>query len=56
LSREKAVTVQQVLDEWKPFLREVPVGGETRYAVYHKSFGDFLARQDIVEAYRDDVH
>jgi hypothetical protein len=56
LSSEKAVVVQQVLDEWKPFLREVQVKGESRYIVYHQSFSEFLARQDIVEAYGDDLN
>jgi len=54
LSGEKAVTVQQVLNEWKQFLREVQVDGETRYSVYHQSFCDFLYRKDIVQAYGDD--
>lgn len=54
LSGEKAVTVQQVINEWKQFLREVQVNDETRYSVYHQSFCDFLARKDIVEAYGDD--
>jgi hypothetical protein len=54
LSGEKAVTVQQVLNEWKQFLREVQVDDETRYSVYHQSFCDFLYRKDIVQAYGDD--
>jgi hypothetical protein len=54
LSGEKAVTVQQVLNEWKQFLREVQVDSETRYSVYHQSFCDFLYRKDIVQAYGDD--
>ena len=54
LSGEKAVTVQQVLNEWKQFLREVQVDGESRYSVYHQSFCDFLYHKDIVQAYSDD--
>jgi hypothetical protein len=54
LSGEKAVTVQQVLNEWKQFLREVQVDDETRYSVYHQSFCDFLYRKHIVQAYGDD--
>jgi len=54
LSDENPVIVQNVLKEWKQFLREVTVDGETRYGVYHQSFCDFLARQDIVEAYGDE--
>ncbi len=54
LSGEKAVTVQQVLNEWKQFLREVQVDDETRYSVYHQSFCDFLYRKNIVQAYGDD--
>jgi hypothetical protein len=54
LSGEKAVTVQQVLNDWRQFLREVQVEGESRYSVYHQSFCDFLYRKDIVQAYGDD--
>lgn len=54
LSDENPVIVQNVLKEWKQFLREVTVDGETRYGVYHQSFCDFLGRQEIVEAYGDE--
>jgi hypothetical protein len=54
LSGEKAVTVQDVLNDWEQFLRPVQVDGETRYSVYHQSFCDFLYRKDIVQAYGDD--
>lgn len=54
-SGKKAITVQKVLKEWKEFLREVQVDGETRYGLYHLSFCDFLARNEIVEAYEDDL-
>jgi hypothetical protein len=54
LSGEKAVRVQQVLNEWQQFLREVLVDAETRYSIYHQSFSDFLYRKDIVQAYGDD--
>jgi hypothetical protein len=54
LSGEKAVTVQDVLNDWKQFLHPVEVDGETRYSVYHQSFCDFLYRKDIVQAYGDD--
>jgi hypothetical protein len=46
--------VQQVLNEWKQFLREVQVDGEVRYSVYHQSFCDFPYHKDIVQAYEDD--
>ncbi|MEB3180231.1 MAG: hypothetical protein VKL59_14520 [Nostocaceae cyanobacterium] len=54
LSGEKAVTVQQVLNEWQQFLRETQLNSETRYSIYHQSFSDFLYRKDIVQAYGDD--
>lgn len=54
LSGEKAVRVQQVINEWQQFLREVQVDAETRYSIYHQSFSDFLYRKDIVQAYGDD--
>jgi hypothetical protein len=54
LSGEKAVTVQDVLNDWEQFLRPVQVDSETRYSVYHQSFCDFLYRKDIVQAYGDD--
>lgn len=50
LSCEKALTVQQVLNEWKQFLRELQVDNQERFSIYHQSFRDFLYRQDIVQA------
>jgi hypothetical protein len=47
---EDALTVQEVLDEWAPFLRKHFTEGQTRYSVYHTSFRDFLHRKDIVQA------
>ncbi|WP_112232717.1 ATP-binding protein [Lentzea atacamensis] len=44
------LTVQEVLDEWKQFLHEERVLGQTRYSPYHTSFRDFLHRKDIVQA------
>lgn len=49
-SKEDAVTVQGVVDEWRQFLHEQEVDGQMRYSVYHTSFLDFLHRKDIVQA------
>ena len=50
LDTKNSIAVQQVLNEWKQFLREQRIDGEMRYSVYHSSFRDFLYRQDIVQA------
>jgi hypothetical protein len=44
------LAVQEVLDEWRQFLRAQHDGDQARYALYHASFGDFLHRKDIVRA------
>ncbi len=44
-----AFTVQEVLDDWKQFLREQDIERQKRYSIYHASFQDFLHRQDIVQ-------
>ncbi len=44
------ITVQEVLDEWDPFLRKDNQDGVTTYSIYHASFRDFLHRKDIVQA------
>jgi hypothetical protein len=44
------LAVQEVLDEWKPFLHQHFSGDSTRYSIYHGSFRDFLHRKDIVKA------
>ncbi|RCJ23905.1 hypothetical protein A6S26_20095 [Nostoc sp. ATCC 43529] len=36
--------VEEVLEDWREFLRLEEVDGEIRYGVYHWSFGDFLQR------------
>jgi hypothetical protein len=46
---EDAFTVQEVLDDWKQFLREQDIERQKRYSIYHASFQDFLHRQDIVQ-------
>jgi hypothetical protein len=46
---EDAFTVQDVLDDWKQFLREQNIERQKRYSIYHASFQDFLHRQDIVQ-------
>lgn len=47
---EDELTVQEVLDDWKQFLREQNIEGERRYSIYHTSFRDFLHRREIVQA------
>jgi hypothetical protein len=44
------LTVQEVLDEWHPFLRTDPGYGSALHSLYHTSFRDFLHRRDIVQA------
>ena len=44
------IMVQQVIDEWRQFLHEHIVEGESRYSIYHTSFLDFLQDKRIVEA------
>ncbi len=44
------LTVQEVLDEWHPFLRTDTGQGSALYSLYHASFRDFLHRRDTVQA------
>ena len=44
------LTVQEVLEEWDEFLRELPNEEGLRYSIYHASFRDFLHRKDVVKA------
>jgi hypothetical protein len=47
---EISLTVQEILDEWSQFLRiQRQPGQKPLYSIYHKSFNDFLYRQDIVQ-------
>jgi hypothetical protein len=50
VTKEDEVTVQEVIDEWREFLHEHAVGGQSRYSVYHGSFRDFLYKKEIVQA------
>jgi CHAT domain-containing protein/AAA ATPase-like protein len=51
--------IQEVLDEWSPFLQaaEVQEGDEmrTRYRLYHESFHDFIAAKDQVQQEKVDL-
>lgn len=47
---EDAVLVQKVIDNWRQFLHEQQVDGESRYSLYHTSFLDFLHDKAIVRA------
>ncbi|WP_315686972.1 AAA family ATPase [Limnospira sp. PMC 1234.20] len=50
LAGEISLTVQGILDEWSQFLRiQRKPGEKPLYSIYHKSFNDFLYRQDIVQ-------
>ena len=44
------VFVQQVINDWRQFLHEQAIDGESRYSVYHTSFLDFLHDKEIVQA------
>ncbi len=46
----KELRVQEILNEWREFLRVDVHDHEDCYSIYHKSFYDFLHRHDIVEA------
>jgi Cdc6-like AAA superfamily ATPase len=52
-AQEDTLTVQEVLDRWREFLREESIEGQTCYSIYHASFSDFLYRKDIVQAAGD---
>lgn len=52
-AQEDPLTVQEVIDEWREFLRESQVEKQTCYSIYHASFSDFLDRKDIVQAAGD---
>ncbi len=52
-AQEDSLTVQEVLEQWREFLREEPVDQQTCYSIYHASFADFLYRKDIVQAAGD---
>jgi Swt1-like HEPN len=52
-AKEDDLTVQEVLDRWREFLREEVIEGQTCYSIYHASFSDFLYRKDIVQAAGD---
>jgi hypothetical protein len=53
------LTVQEVLDDWEPFLHRTRADGRARYSIYHNSFRDFLHAKEIVQASGEsltDVH
>jgi hypothetical protein len=52
-AQEDPLTVQDVLDQWREFLREEQVDQQTCFSIYHASFSDFLYRKDIVQAAGD---
>jgi hypothetical protein len=43
-----AITVQQVLDEWRQFLHRDQASSGSKFSLYHASFRDFLHRKDTV--------
>jgi hypothetical protein len=47
---ETDLKVQQVLKKWDSFLRQQQVSGEIRYSIYHNSFREFLAKDEIVQS------
>jgi lambda repressor-like predicted transcriptional regulator len=54
-SKQKELTVQEVLDGWAQFLQKQENEQPPRYRFYHESFRDFLHRQDIVQAAEADL-
>ena len=51
-SGEDEYSVQQVLNEWQPFLHIVIRNGVKFYRIYNDSFRDFLHRKDILDQTR----
>ena len=49
-SKQKEVTVQEVIDGWAQFLQKQESYKPPLYRFYHESFRDFLNRMDIVQA------
>lgn len=49
-TKEKEMTTQAILDEWRQFLRIHQEDNQKQYSLYHTSFRDFLHRKDIVQA------
>jgi hypothetical protein len=49
-SKQNALTVQEVFEEWAQFLQKQESYQPPRYRFYHESFRDFLQRRDIVQA------
>ncbi len=49
-SKQKELTVQEVLDGWAQFLQKQESYQPPRYRFYHESFRDFLHRRNIVQA------
>lgn len=41
---EDEYEVEKVLENWREFLQMKTINGETRYNLYHSSFGNWLAK------------
>lgn len=54
-AKERAIQIQEVLDEWDQFLHKQVKDGTMRFSIYHNSFRDFLNRRDIIQAARIDI-
>jgi lambda repressor-like predicted transcriptional regulator len=51
-----AITLQQVLKAWNPFLDSTQIENEKCYKIYHASFADFLRRKDTIKAAKIDIY
>ena len=45
----KIITVQKALEQWQQFLNISYKDNTKEYALYHKSFSDFLKEKDMIK-------
>ncbi|MEU7576298.1 hypothetical protein AB0B50_01655 [Streptomyces sp. NPDC041068] len=49
-ARADAIGIQEVLTDWRQFLRRESTPDGPRFSIYHSSFRDFLKKQDTVSS------
>jgi hypothetical protein len=54
-AEENVTMTRAVLRRWVPFLNQVPVDGESGWALYHASFREFLAERLDMQAVRERI-
>ncbi len=45
---EDPILIQEILDEWQPFLHHQPIDQDPHYHIYHPYFQRYLSRQDMI--------